>query len=354
MPCAAERAVGVPSKNGSCTERRNAMSVSQDFESRTDRFRPELLVHCYQMLGSVHDAEDLVQETFLRAWRSYERFDGRRAAMRTWLYRIATNACLTALETRSRRPLPSGLAAPGEDPREPLAHGGEAPWLEPFPDTLLAGDRTDPESTFLARGRLRLALVAAMQLLPARQRAVLILRDVLDWSAAEVAEVLDTTPAAVNSALQRARARLGAVNVREDQVDEPTDRRHRALVDRYMAAFEDADIAALARLLTEDAVLEMPPYLNWYIGRQRYTRFIERVFETRGTDWRMFPLSANGQPAVAAYVRDRDGFYHMHTLQVFTVTDNGISRNVTFPDASIFTLFGLKFTMEAPAAPASR
>lgn len=322
------------------------MSISEDFERRTDPFRRELLAHCYQMLGSVHDAEDLVQETLLRAWRAYDRFDERRASLRTWLHRIATNVCLTALQSRSRRPLPSGLGAPSDDPQQPLVHGQEVPWLQPFPDMMPGADHSDPATVLAARGSLRLALLAAMQLLPARQRAILILRDVLDWPAAEVAEALDTTSAAVNSALQRARARLNDVAVSEDQIDEPSDPGHRALIDQYVTAFENADITALTRLLTNDAVLEMPPFLNWFIGREAYGDFIARIFTLRGTDWRMIPTAANGQPAVAAYVRGQDGTYHGHTLQVFTITDSAISRNTVFQDPSLFTIFGLPPTLE--------
>jgi RNA polymerase sigma-70 factor (ECF subfamily) len=316
------------------------MPVSEDFERRTDPFRPELLVHCYQLLGSVHDAEDLVQETMLRAWRAFDRFDDRRASLRTWLHRIATNACLTALESRRRRPLPSGLVASGEDPTGPLVHGGEATWLQPFPHRLLPAGGDDPATVLVGKGRLRLALVAAMQLLPARQRAVLILRDVLDWSAAETAVALDTSTAAVNSALQRARARLAEAGLAEDDVDEPAEPNRRALVEKYVAAFENADVAGLAKLLAEDAVLEMPPYLNWYVGRADYAAFIARVFATRGTDWRMTPVAANGQPAVVAYLRT-DGAYRLHTLQVLSVTKAGISRNVTFSEPDVFALFEL-------------
>lgn len=317
------------------------MSVGENFESRTDPFRPELLVHCYQMLGSVHDAEDVVQETMLRAWRAFDRFDDRRASLRTWLHRIATNACLTALESRSRRPLPSGMVASGDDPTGPLVHGGEATWLQPFPDHKLPADGNDPATALLAKGRLRLALVAAMQLLPARQRAVLILRDVLDWSAAETADVLDTTTAAVNSALQRARTRLADGGLREDEIGEPPDPRHRTLVEQYVAAFENADVAGLAKLLADDAILEMPPFLNWYVGRTDYAGFIARVFATRGTDWRMTPVAANGQPAVAAYLRADGDAYRLHTLQVFGVSKAGIRRNVTFPEPDVFALFDL-------------
>jgi RNA polymerase sigma-70 factor, ECF subfamily len=314
-----------------------ARSTSEDFTVQTGPLRRELLAYCYRMLGSVHDAEDLLQETLLRAWRAYDQYDPSRAALRTWLYRIATNACLTALEQRGRRPLPSGLGAPGDDPEQPLIRGEEVPWLQPIPDAMLG----DPADVLLSRGSLRLAFVAAMQFLPARQRAVLILREVLDWRAADVAVALDMTTAAVNSALQRARARLGQAGLGEDQIDEPADPRHRAQIERYVVAFENADLAALEKLLTDDVVLEMPPLLNWYVGREPYIRLIARVFTLRGTDWRMVPVHANGQPALAAYTRVPDGGYALNTLQVFTVTESGISRNTAFQDQDLFASFGL-------------
>src|SRR3954451_19649521 len=290
------------------------------------------------MLGSVHEAEDLVQETLLRAWRAYDRFDQQRASMRTWLYRIATNVCLTSLESRSRRPLPSGLGRPSEEPTASMVPGPEVPWLEPIPDALLGCYNAGPAAVILARGQLRLALIAAMQLLPARQRAILIMRDVLEWSAAEVAAALDTTPAAVNSGLQRAKARLGELGIGEDQVNEPTAADQRALVDRYVSAFVDADLTTLAGLLTDDVVLEMPPVLNWYMGRERYVQFMAHGFTLRGTDWRMLPVGANGQPAVAAYVRAGAG-YKMHSLQVLSVAGGGIGRNVVYVDPAVFAPF---------------
>ncbi|MFI6600896.1 sigma-70 family RNA polymerase sigma factor [Nonomuraea sp. NPDC050536] len=312
------------------------MMTSEDFSRRTDPFRRELLVHCYRMLGSVHDAEDLVQETMLRAWRAFDQYDEKRASLRTWLYRIATNACLSALKKDSRRPLPSGMVAPGEDPTLPLKPGHEVSWLQPIPDEML-----DPATVLASRGSLRLALIAAMQLLPARQRAILILREVLGLPAAEVAEMLETSTAAVNSGLQRARARLGDVTLAEDSLGEPSSARDREVLDRYVAAFEGADLEALKRLLADEAILEMPPFLNWYVGADAYTRFIARVFEMRGTDWKLLPAAANGQPAVAAYARADDGVYRLHTLQVFAVEGSRISRNVVFMDAEVFTLFGL-------------
>jgi len=267
------------------------VSISEDFARQADPFRHELLAHCYRMLGSVHDAEDLVQETLLRAWRASGRFDSRRASLRTWLYRIATNACLTALAGRGRRPLPSAIAGPSEDIEQPLVRT-EVPWLEPLPNAMVWADRADPAAVAVSRSSLRLAFVAALQLLPPRQRAILILREVLELPAAEVADLLATTPAAVNSALQRARARLAGVA--EDQIDEPAEPDLRATVDAYVTAFENADITALTRLLTADAILEMPPMAAWYAGREDYGRFIARVWAMRGTDWRMVRVAANG------------------------------------------------------------
>jgi RNA polymerase sigma-70 factor, ECF subfamily len=322
-----------------------ATLTSDEFSRAAERHRRELLAHCYQMLGSVHDAEDLVQETMLRAWRAREQFDGTRASLRTWLHRIATNACLTALEGRARRPLPSGYGAPGDDPDQPLAGGHEVPWLQPFPDALLDGD---PAAALLSSGRLRLALVAAMQLLPPRQRAILILREALGLPATEIAEVLDTTTAAVNSGLQRARARLAEARLDEDRLRQPADAGGRALIDRYVAAFRSADISALKRLLAQDVILEMPPFLNWYAGPENYAGFIARVFRTRGTDWQMVPLGANGQPAVAAYVRADGDNYLLHTLWVLSTAGEGIDRNVVFGDPAVWDLFGLERSLTLP------
>ncbi|MET9489925.1 sigma-70 family RNA polymerase sigma factor [Nocardia sp. NPDC006630] len=310
--------------------------VAEEFTTRTDPYRRELLAHCYRMLGSVHDAEDLVQETLLRAWRARDSYDESRASLRTWLHRIATNACLTALEQRTRRPLPSGLGGPpGDDPREALVHGGEVPWLQPIPDVMIG----DPAEVAAAQGSLRLALVAAMQHLPARQRAVFVLREALDWPAAQIAEALEMTPAGVNSALQRARKTLSESGIHEDAITEPTDRK--AVIDRYVNAFRNADLSAIEKLLTDDVILEMPPYLNWYRGPADYTAFLARAFALRGTDWRLLPAAANGQPAVAAYVRDSAGEYVLHTLQIFTLAGDRIARTTVYQDPEIFALFEL-------------
>ena len=283
-------------------------------------FRGELAAYCYRMLGSFHDAEDLVQETMLRAWKAQGRYDPARASLRTWLYRIATNACLTALEGRSRRPLPSGLGAPSDDPDAPLIPAFDIPWLQPFPDARFdIGVRAD----------LRLALVAAMQVLPPRQRAVLVLREVLEFSAAEVAEQLGTTIAAVNSALQRARAALADVDD-ATEIAEPDDPEAIAAIQRYVRAFEAADVEGLVRLLADDAVMEMPPVPLWYLGSRDYGLFMRRVFTMRGTGWRVRQLSANGQPALAAYAPSAGSEHQLHTLQVFSVRRGRIARNVVF------------------------
>jgi RNA polymerase sigma-70 factor (ECF subfamily) len=307
-------------------------TVQTDLET----YRYELVAHCYRMLGSVHEAEDLVQETMIRAWRARDRYDEQRASVRTWLYKIATNVCLTALEGRARRPLPTGLGGPSDDPDLPLIPALDVPWLQPLPDAML-----DPANDVVRRGTVRLALVAAMQLLPPKQRAVLILRDVLAFSAAEVAGLLDTSTASVNSALQRARTTLAGAGVTVEETGEPDDVKVRDLVDRYLRAFEAADVDTLVGLLTDDAVMEMPPVPLWYLGKENYGRFITRVHRLRGTDWRHLTTSANGQPATVAYCRGDDGVYHLHTLQVFTVTADGISRNTVFQDPRVFQVFGL-------------
>jgi RNA polymerase sigma-70 factor (ECF subfamily) len=287
-----------------------------------------------------------VQETLVRAWKAWARYDPARASVRTWLYRIATNACLTALDGRARRPLPSGLGRPSEDPDAPLTPSFEIPWLQPFPDARL----DDPGHRLARRGTLRLALLAAMQTLPPKQRAVLILRDVLEFSAAEVAGLLDTTPAAVNSALQRARAGLGGLSA--DDVAEPDDTAVEAVLDRYVRAFERADVAGLVGLLTEDAVLEMPPVPLWYRGRAGYGGFMTRLFALRGPDWRLARTAANGRPALVAYCRDDAGVYRRHTLQVITVRDGRVAHNVVFADPAVLDLFDLPATAQ-PTARAS-
>jgi len=314
----------------------------EDFDRLVEPFRPELLAYCYRMLGSAHDAEDLVQDTYLRAWRAREQYDETRSSLRTWLYRIATNACLTALEVRGRRPLPSGLVA-ASDPLGPLVRG-ESPWLQPLPDSLL--DAGDPAGAVIDRSSLRLAFVAALQHLSARQRGALILRDALSFSASEAAEILGTTVVSVNSSLQRARTRVKEAGVRQERLSEPSAAEQRAWVDRYMRAFERADVEGLKRLLTEDVLMEMPPMLNWFTGPGNYGLFMDWVFAAAGTDWCLKPVAANGQPGFAAYRRAGNG-YELHTLQIFTVTAEGISRNSVFQDSEVFASFGLAAKLDA-------
>ncbi|MDQ0306892.1 RNA polymerase sigma-70 factor (ECF subfamily) [Kitasatospora herbaricolor] len=319
----------------------------EGFDRAAEPFRTELLAYCYRMLGSAHDAEDLVQDTYLRAWRARERYDATRSSLRTWLYRIATNVCLTALEARGRRPLPSGLVA-ASDPLAPFVPGEQAAWLQPLPDSLL--DAGDPAGVVIDRSSLRLAFAAALQHLSARQRGALVLRDVLGFSAAEAADILGTTVVSVNSSLQRARARLKEAGVRPDRLGEPSAAEQRAWVDRYMRAFEQADVEGLKRLLTEDVVMEMPPMLNWFSGRDNYGVFMGWVFGRLGPDWRLLAVAANGQPGFAAYRRS-DGGYRLHTLQVFTVTAEGISRNSVFQGAEVFAAFGLAADLDEEGPP---
>jgi RNA polymerase sigma-70 factor, ECF subfamily len=291
-------------------------------------FRGELLAHCYRMLGSVHDAEDLVQETMIRAWRAYDRFEGR-SKLRTWLYQIATNQCLTALESRARRPLPAGLGGPSETGGQPLEKLDEVPWLEPMPDN-------DPAAIVTSRESTRLAFVAALQHLPARQRVVLILRDVLAWRAAEVAELLDTTTAAVNSALQRARAQLDEVGPKPDEVVEPATTDERDLLARYVTAFERKDVAAIVAVLAEDAVWEMPPYATWFRGREQVARHLTGQCPGGPGDFRFVHTRANGEPALGMYLSGEP-----FCLQVFTTRGSLFSHVVSFFDLRLFDTFGL-------------
>jgi len=297
------------------------MNLEEEFA----QYRGELVAHCYRMLGSLHDAEDAVQETYLRAWRGHADFE-HRSSVRTWLYRIATNVCLNLLQHSSRRVVPSALGAPGNDPDELHGQALEVPWLEPFP--------TDPAMIVEERDSLRLALIAALQLLSPRQRAVLILRDVLHWRAAEVASLLETSTAAVNSLLQRARTQLAEEGVTESDVTYPLTDEQRQLIERYTKAFEHADIDDLVSTLTKDAAWEMPPNPLWFVGRTTIHRFLEdKVVGRRSA----IPIEANGQPAIAVY----NGDGTPHSLHVLTVTPQGISRAVVFLDVAVFGPFAL-------------
>jgi RNA polymerase sigma-70 factor (ECF subfamily) len=312
--------------------------AQEDFIEQAAPFRAELIAHCYRMLGSVHDAEDLVQETYLRGWRGYQAFE-ERAALRTWLYRIATTACLRALQNRARRVLPAGLGDSSNDPDTSLdGHAGAHQWLEPIPDTLML---ETPETAVTVRHSVRLAVMTALHELPVRQRAVLILRDVVQFSAAEVAELLETTPAAVNSSLQRARARLAEVAPTEEDAAEPGDAQRRELLDRYCAAFENADMAALAELLRADVKLEMPPLAVWFTGRDTVMRFLAARAFTKAGDIVMVQTAANAQPAVAEYRRNADGVMRAHSIHVLTMGAAGIAAITVFLDPALFSAFDL-------------
>jgi RNA polymerase sigma-70 factor (ECF subfamily) len=278
-----------------------AIADDVEFQELVERHRRELRVHCYRMLGSFDEAEDLVQETFLRAWRGRADFTGR-ASLRTWLYRIATNACLDVLERRPRRVLPYDLG-PGSDPDVYLEPRTDIPWLQPFPDRLLDG----PDAVVVARETIELAFLAAMQHLPGRQRAVLILRDVLGWRAAEVAELLETSVASANSALQRARTTLRR-HLPEQRSDwsratAPTED-ERVLLEQFMAALERSDAPAVAELLHPDVRATMPPHPMWHDGRDTIVTALSASFASGlPGPIRTVATAANRQPAAACYVR---------------------------------------------------
>ncbi|OBI82491.1 RNA polymerase subunit sigma-70 [Mycobacterium sp. E740] len=310
------------------------------FLADAQQYRRELLAHCYRMTGSLHDAEDLVQETYLRAWKSYHGFEGK-SSVRTWLYRIATNTSLTALESRQRRPLPTGLGAPSSDPVDDIVARDEVPWLEPLPDQ--ADDPADPSVIVGSRESVRLAFIAALQHLSPRQRAVLVLREVLQWKAAEVADAIGTSTAAVNSLLQRARAQLDAIAPTEDdELRPPESPEAKDLLSRYIAAFEDYDIDKLVELFTADAVWEMPPFDGWYQGPQDIVLLSKTHCPAEGPgDMRFLPTTANGQPAGALYMLNREtGTHEPFQMHVLAVGRDGITHVVAFHMTS-FEKWGL-------------
>jgi RNA polymerase sigma-70 factor (ECF subfamily) len=308
-------------------------------EIRLDEHRRELTGYCYRMLGSVHDAEDAVQETMVRAWRGLDRFDGR-STLKSWLYRIATNVCLDALGGRKRRALPVDLTTPSP----PLASLLGEPragstWVEPVPDERISTEG-DPADVAVARDSVRLAFVAALQHLPARQRAVLILREVLRWRAEEVAELLETTVASVNSALQRARATMASRDPDARPVD-AMDEGQRELLARYVGAFERYDMDSLVTLLHEDATQNMPPYEFWLEGRDDIVAWmIGPGYECRGS--RLLPTTANGCPAFGQYRPSGPGGRHEPWgLHVLEISRGKVARLTVFLDTSLFPLFGL-------------
>lgn len=323
------------------------------FQRLTEPYRREIQLHCYHMLGSFQDAEDLAQETFLRAWRGLDGFEGR-TSFRNWLYRIATNACLNALTKRAnvRRAWPETQGPPAEEMPEAVP-ATEIPWLEPYPDTALEGiadTAPGPDARYELHESIQLAFIAAIQLLPPRQRVVLLLRDVLGWSAAETAALLDTSVASANSALQRARATLGKQFPTGQPDTAPplpgSDERQRALLDRYVRAWEDADLDGFVALLRDDATISMPPWPNWYRGREAVRRLVAWVWRTRmgsacPSTSRMLPTGANGQPAFAVYRREGPGGeWRAHTLQVLTLRDGAVAAITSFRDPRFVVAFG--------------
>jgi RNA polymerase sigma-70 factor (ECF subfamily) len=321
------------------TQLEAVQTTDADIESTLERYRSELTGYCYRMLGSVFEAEDAVQETLLRAWRSFDRFEGR-SAIRSWLYRIATNVCLDALKGRKRRELPIDMG-PASSADQKLGDAlPEDAWIEPVPDTRVMPSGGDPADVAVARESIRLAFVAALQHLPPRQRAVLILREVLRWHADEVAELLDTSVASVNSALQRARATLASKQVDSEPAN-PLDPEQVALLKRYVDAFERYDMDALTALLHDDAKWSMPPYELWLQTNEDVVKWcLGPGFACRGS--RLIPTMANGTFAFGQYKPDPAGGLAPWSLQVVELSGDGIAGITFFLDTErYFPLFGL-------------
>jgi RNA polymerase sigma-70 factor, ECF subfamily len=320
------------------------------FAALVERYRCELRVHCYRMLGSLDESEDLVQETFLRAWKHLDAFQGR-STFRAWLYRIATNACLDALDSRARRVLPHHVMAPST-PEVALPPRNDIAWLQPFPDRLwepVAPSEAEPDAEVVARETIELAFLAAIQHLPPRQRAVLILRDVLGWPAKQTAEVLDGSLASANSALQRARATLKQ-HLPERRLDwapsaEPTER-ERAVLRRYMDAVERGDLETVAKLLAEDVRATMPPFPMWYLGRDAVVGSLAASWDPAKPGYvgrfRMVPTRANRQPAVGAYLQaPGDPVYRAFAIGVVRIERGRIVELTAFHDPDLFAAFAL-------------
>jgi RNA polymerase sigma-70 factor (ECF subfamily) len=310
-----------------------------EFAALAQRHRAELRVHCYRLLGSYDEAEDLVQETFLRAWKGFAGYEGR-APVRAWLYRIATNACLDHLDGRGRRVLPHDLAPPSDAAQPPRT---DVPWLQPFPDHL-----RDPAAAAVDRETIELAFLAAIQHLPPRQRAALILSDVLGWPARQTADLLDTTVPSVTSALQRARgtlrAHLPARRLDWAPTSEPT-AAERAVLRRYVAAMEAADPSAVAALLAEDVRATMPPYPMWMLGRDAVRAALRTSWDESGPGYvgrfRLLPTAANGHPAAAAYVSRAGGPYRPFAVSVLRVEGGRIAELTGFHEPHLFAAFDL-------------
>ena len=311
-----------------------------------ETYRRELTAYCYRMLGSPFDAEDAVQDAFVRAWRSRDRFEGR-AAMRSWLYRIATNVCLDVLKGKERRARPMDLGPSVEPVEANLNVPAEVTWLEPIPLHLIAPE-PDPAEAAVQNESIRLAFVAALQHLPARQRAVLILREVLDWQASEVAELLGSSVASVNSALQRARATLANNSAGGTGSAKPLSRQDRALLERYVSAFERYDITALTSLIREDATQSMPPYDMWLSGREDILKWwFGPGIGCQGSRVRAIE-SANGMQTFAQWKPSPNGGYDAWAIQVLELSDGRIGEFTFFLDtARLFPLFGLPLHLDA-------
>jgi RNA polymerase sigma-70 factor (ECF subfamily) len=312
----------------------------EDLERRLEQHRVELTGYCYRMLGSSFEAEDAVQETMIRAWRGFDRFEGR-SSLRSWLYRIATNVCFDMLDGRQRRARPVDLGPMSSADATlgpPLA---ETTWIEPVPDDRVVPDAGDPAEVAVARETIRLAFVAALQHLPAQQRAVLILREVLRWKASEVAELLGTSVAAVNSALQRARATLAATDLAADDPPAPVDHEDEALVARYVDAFERYDLDSLVALLHEDVTHSMPPFDLWLRGPGEVRRWMHGPGrECRGS--RLVPVTANGSPAFGQYRPRREGGHEPFSLQILEISGGRITGlNFFLETERLFPLFDL-------------
>lgn len=318
------------------------------FAALTESYRRELTAHCYRMMGSLQDAEDLVQETLLRAWQHLGTFD-QPISFRAWLYKIATNVCLDALAKRPRRQLPTLVY-----PKSEVGQGIEPPasevvplWLEPYPDEWLAGVEANPEARYTMQESITLAFLAALQVLSPRQRAVLLLMDVLDWHAAEAAQLLEVSVAAVNSALHRGRAAMSKAyggNELDGLRASPDDTATEGLLNRYMRAWEEADIETLVSMLRKDAMVSMPPLPNWYRGRAAIRAFMSGTFFEEGASgrWKFLATRANAQPAAGLYMRDDAiGMYRPFTLHLVSVQAGRVANVVSFVHPALFSRFGL-------------
>jgi RNA polymerase sigma-70 factor (ECF subfamily) len=316
------------------------LRTSAGAELELEQYRVELTGYCYRMLGSAFEAEDAVQDTMVRAWRNLDGFEGR-AALRSWLYRIATNVCLDMLSGRERRARPMDLGPATSGAQEPGPALGETTWILPIPDGRVLPTDGDPADLAVARETIRLAFVAALQHLPPKQRAVLILREVLRWKAEEVAELLETSVASVNSALQRARATLATTDVDADAATPPLDEEQQALLARYVDAFERYDIDSLTSLIHEDAQQSMPPFALWLSGRSDiFDWWFGPGIGCRGS--RLVPTTANGMPAFGQYKPSPEGGYEPWALQVVRLSDGGVAEMTFFLDTPhLFPLFGL-------------